>query len=103
MVLNSYVFNNYKLLRVSDIGQQYDPETEEGSLGRSYCYQIFGGATGYFDEQFNTFMGAGALGMAFDDFNGDNFDHPNKKNHRLQHRPLPVHTQHRWYDHGRRP
>ncbi|KIH71490.1 GMC family oxidoreductase [Salinicoccus roseus] len=75
VVLNSYVFNNYKLLRVSDIGEQYDPETEEGSLGRSYCYQIFGGATGYFDEQFNTFMGAGALGMAFDDFNGDNFDH----------------------------
>ncbi len=75
VVLNSYVFNNYKLLRVSDIGKQYDPETEEGTLGRSYCYQIFGGATGFFDEQFNTFMGAGALGMAFDDHNGDNFDH----------------------------
>ncbi|GAB3063300.1 GMC family oxidoreductase [Salinicoccus sesuvii] len=75
VVLTSYIFNNYKLLRVSDIGEQYDPETQEGTLGRNYCYQIFGSATGFFDEQFNTFMGAGALGMAFDDFNGDNFDH----------------------------
>ncbi|SDJ68841.1 gluconate 2-dehydrogenase alpha chain [Jeotgalicoccus aerolatus] len=75
VALTSYIFNNYKLLAVSDIGEQYDPETEEGTLGRNYCYQIFGGATGFFDEQFNTFMGAGSLGMALDDYNGDNFDH----------------------------
>lgn len=75
VALTSYVFNNYKLLAVSEIGEQYDPETREGTLGRNYCYQISGGATGFFDQQFNTFMGAGALGMAFDDYNGDNFDH----------------------------
>ena len=75
VVLTSYVFNNYKLLAVSDIGEQYDPKTEKGSLGRNYCYQTFGGARGFFDEQFNIFMGAGALGMSIDDFNGDNFDH----------------------------
>lgn len=75
VALTSYVFNNYKLLAVSDIGEQYDPETGEGTLGRNYCYQIFGGASGFFDEQFNTFMGAGALGMALDNYNGDNFDH----------------------------
>ena len=75
VALTSYIFNNYKLLAVSDIGEQYDPETGKGSLGRNYCYQIFGGATGFFEEQFNTFMGAGALGMALDDYNGDNFDH----------------------------
>lgn len=75
VVLTSYLFNNYKLLRISEIGEQYDPEAEEGTLGRNYCYQIFGGAVGFFDRQFNTFMGAGALGMAFDDFNGDNYDH----------------------------
>ncbi|MFD2830065.1 GMC family oxidoreductase [Corticicoccus populi] len=76
VALTSYVFNNYKLLRVSDIGEQYDPETEEGTLGRNYCYQTFGGSTGFFDdEQFNSFMGAGALGMALDDYNGDEFDH----------------------------
>lgn len=75
VVLTSYVFNNAKLLMVSDIGEQYDPETGRGTLGKNYCYQILPGATGYFDEQMNTFMGAGALGMSIDDFNGDNFDH----------------------------
>ncbi|MFJ7917125.1 MULTISPECIES: GMC family oxidoreductase [unclassified Lysinibacillus] len=75
VVLTSYVFNNAKLLMVSNIGERYDPATGKGTLGRNYCYQILPGAAGYFDEQFNTFMGAGALGMSIDDYNGDNFDH----------------------------
>lgn len=75
VALTSYMFNNFKLLAVSDIGEQYDPKSGKGTLGRNYCYQISGGATGFFEEQFNTFMGAGALGMALDDYNGDNFDH----------------------------
>lgn len=75
VVLTSYVMNNAKLLMVSNIGEQYDPATGRGTLGRNYCYQILPGATGFFDEQFNTFMGAGALGMTIDDYNGDSFDH----------------------------
>lgn len=75
VVLTSYVLNNAKLLMVSNIGEQYDPETGRGTLGKNLCYQINAGATGFFDEQMNTFMGAGALGMYMDDFNGDNFDH----------------------------
>ncbi|GIN90288.1 GMC family oxidoreductase [Siminovitchia terrae] len=75
VVLTSYVLNNAKLLMVSDIGEQYDPDTGRGTLGRNYCYQMNAGATGLFDDQMNTFMGAGALGMYMDDFNGDNFDH----------------------------
>ncbi|WP_146553346.1 GMC family oxidoreductase [Rummeliibacillus sp. SL167] len=75
VVLTSYMMNNAKLLMVSNIGTMYNPETGKGTLGRNYCYQIMPGATGFFDEQFNTFMGAGALGNCFDDFNGDNFDH----------------------------
>lgn len=75
VVLTSYVFNNAKLLMVSGIGEMYDPQTGKGTLGKNYCYQILPGATGYFDEQMNTFMGAGALGMTIDDYNGDNFDH----------------------------
>ena len=75
VVLTSYMLNNAKLLMVSEIGEQYDPVTGKGTLGRNYCYQIGGGATGFFDEQMNTFMGAGALGMTIDDYNGDNFDH----------------------------
>lgn len=75
VVLTSYILNNAKLLMVSDIGEQYNPETGSGTLGKNYAYQILPGATGFYDEQMNTFMGAGALGMTVDDFNGDAFDH----------------------------
>ncbi|MED3802022.1 GMC family oxidoreductase [Lysinibacillus xylanilyticus] len=75
VVLTSYVFNNAKLLMVSNIGERYDPATGKGALGRNYCYQILPGAAGFFDEQYNTFMGAGSLGVSLDDYNGDNFDH----------------------------
>ncbi len=75
VVLTSYVLNNAKLLMVSDIGERYDPDTGRGTLGRNYCYQLNAGATGFFDDQMNIFMGAGSLGMYMDDFNGDNFDH----------------------------
>src|SRR5699024_1880765 len=50
-------------------------ETGKGTLGKNYCYQIEPEASGFFDEQMNTFMGAGALGMTIDDFNGDSFDY----------------------------
>jgi gluconate 2-dehydrogenase alpha chain len=75
VVLTSYVMNNAKLLMVSGIGTMYDPDTGKGTLGKNYCYQILPGATGFFDEQMNVFMGAGSLGMTIDDLNGDNFDH----------------------------
>ncbi|MGI7415768.1 GMC family oxidoreductase [Campylobacter jejuni] len=79
VVLTSYMFNNAKLLMVSNIGEQYDPKTAKGTLGRNYCYQMNMGTTAFFDEQFNTFMGSGALGTTSDDFNGDNFDHSREK------------------------
>ncbi|SFE94250.1 GMC family oxidoreductase [Alteribacillus iranensis] len=76
VVLTSYVMNNTKLLLVSDIGTPYNPETGRGNVGKNYCYQINAGSTGFFEEeQFNTFMGAGSLGICVDDYNGDNFDH----------------------------
>ena len=43
--------NNAKLLMVSKIGEQYDPDTGQGTLGRNYCYQILTGSSGFFDEQ----------------------------------------------------
>lgn len=74
--LTSYQLNNCKLMLTSGIGTPYNPATGEGVVGKNYCYQAFTGATVFFeDEVFNTFMGAGALGMSIDDFNGDNFDH----------------------------
>ncbi|MFC5603716.1 GMC family oxidoreductase [Sporosarcina koreensis] len=75
VVLTSYVMNNAKLLMVSKIGEQYNPETGRGTLGKNYGYQILPTVTGFFDEQMNVFMGAGALGMTIDDYNGDSFDH----------------------------
>ena len=77
VALTAYVLNNVRLLLLSDIGEPYDPETGEGVVGKNYCYQNFqANATGFFDdEQWNLYMGAGALGASIDDFNGDNFDH----------------------------
>ena len=74
--LTSYVLNNCKLMLYSGIGDPYDPQTGEGTVGKNYCYQAYTNATVYYDDEvFNNFMGAGALGMSMDDFNGDNFDH----------------------------
>lgn len=75
VVLSSFVMNNAKLLMVSKIGQQYDPKTGRGTLGKGLCYQITPSSTLFFDEPMNLFAGAGALGMCYDDFNADNFDH----------------------------
>lgn len=75
VVLSSFMLNNAKLLMISKIGEQYDPKTRKGTLGKNYCYQLNPGTTAFFDEQFNVFMGSGALGTNIDDFNGDNFDH----------------------------
>ncbi|WP_373895530.1 GMC family oxidoreductase [Virgibacillus natechei] len=75
IVLTSYVLNNTRLLLQSNLGRAYDPETQTGVIGKNYCYQIIAGATGFFEEKFNTYMGAGSLGATVDDYNGDNFDH----------------------------
>lgn len=77
VVLTSYVFNNVRLLLLSDIGRPYDPATGTGVIGKNYAYQVMkGNAVGFFeDEEYNLFAGAGALGMSLDDYNGDLFDH----------------------------
>ena len=75
VVLSSYVMNNAKLLLLSKIGTAYDPKTGRGTVGRGYCYQITPGTSMFFKEPMNVFAGAGALGLCFDDFNSDNFDH----------------------------
>lgn len=75
VALTSYVLNNVRLLLQSGLGQPYDPEEETGVIGKNYCYQVEFSGNAFFDKQYNMHMGAGALGMAIDDFNGDNFDH----------------------------
>lgn len=76
VLLTSYVFGNVRHMLLSGIGRPYDPATNEGVVGRNYAYQCTSGVTAFFeDQQFNPFMGAGALGSAVDEFNGANFDH----------------------------
>lgn len=55
--------NNTRLLLQSGIGDPYDPESETGVIGKNYCYQVMASAQGFFDEQFNLYAGAGALGV----------------------------------------
>lgn len=82
VVLSGFTFTNNRLLMLSDIGNQYDPKTGKGVIGRNFNGQFnitFLGARGFFDEKkFNLYMGAGALGGTMSDFASDNFDHSNE-------------------------
>jgi len=76
ILLTSYVFSNVRLMLLSGIGKPYDPVANTGVVGRNYAYQTNGNVTAFFEDKiFNQFMGAGALSMMIDDFDGDNFDH----------------------------
>jgi gluconate 2-dehydrogenase alpha chain len=76
VLLCSYVLNNVRMMLLSGIGTPYDPVANTGTVGRNYAYQTPSSVTMFFEDKvFNNFMGAGGLGLAIDDFNGDNFDH----------------------------
>jgi len=75
VILCAFAQHNAHLLLLSGIGKPYDPKTNEGVTGRNYAYQITSSVDAFLDEDLNPFMGAGALGQAVDEFNGDNFDH----------------------------
>lgn len=79
VVLSAMAFTNNRLLMLSGIGEQYDPETRKGLIGRNFNGQynsVFLGSRGFFDDKrFNLYMGAGALGAAVNDYAADNFDH----------------------------
>ncbi|PSJ58765.1 GMC family oxidoreductase [Kumtagia ephedrae] len=76
VILCAYQLSNTRLMMLSGIGEIYDPATGDGLVGKNYCYQVMSGADVFFDDKYtNEFVGAGALGMCVDDYNGDNFDH----------------------------
>lgn len=76
VILCGYQLSNTRLMMLSGIGEIYDPATGRGLVGKNYCYQVMSGVDIFFEEEFtNKFVGAGALGMVVDDYNGDNFDH----------------------------
>jgi gluconate 2-dehydrogenase alpha chain len=77
VALCAFSIHNVRLLLLSGIGTPYDPRTGEGTVGKNYTYQTMSGVTVFKDESFNfnPYMGAGALGMAVNDYNGEAFDH----------------------------
>ncbi|AXF55935.1 GMC family oxidoreductase [Salicibibacter kimchii] len=78
VVLAGFTFTNTRLLLLSEIGTPYNPETDEGVIGKNFTGHFLSmmGARGFFDDKkFNLYMGAGALGANFTDFSGDNVDH----------------------------
>ena len=76
VILCAYGLHNARLLLLSGIGKAYDPRTGEGVVGKNYAYQIVSGVDAFFDDKvMNPFVGAGALGVGVDEYNGDNFDH----------------------------
>ncbi|TFW10361.1 GMC family oxidoreductase [Oxalobacteraceae bacterium OM1] len=75
VILCAFAQHNVHLLLLSGIGKPYDPATGEGVVGKNYAYQITSSVDVFLDDILNPFMGAGALGQAVDNFNGDNFDH----------------------------
>jgi gluconate 2-dehydrogenase alpha chain len=76
VILCAYGLHNVRLLLNSGIGKPYDPQSGTGVVGKNYAYQIMSSVDVFFDDKLmNPFIGAGALGMVVDEFNGDNFDH----------------------------
>ncbi len=72
----SVTYMNVRMMLLSRIGTQYDPDTATGTVGRNYCYQTNSAARMFFEgKHFNPFIGAGTLGQSMDDFNGDALDH----------------------------
>jgi gluconate 2-dehydrogenase alpha chain len=76
VILCAYQLQNTRLMLLSGIGEPYDPVSGRGTVGKNYTYQVMSGIDVFFDDAHtNEFIGAGALGMNVDDYNGDNFDH----------------------------
>lgn len=76
VILCAYQTHNVNLMLQSGIGEPYNPRTLEGNVGKNYAYQIMSGVNVFYDDlAVNPFVGAGALGMCIDEYNGDNFDH----------------------------
>jgi gluconate 2-dehydrogenase alpha chain len=77
VVLCAFAHHNAVLMLNSGIGAPYDPATRQGTVGRNYTYQTMSSATVFYEgeKRINPFMGAGALGVAIDDFNNGSMDH----------------------------
>jgi gluconate 2-dehydrogenase alpha chain len=70
VLLTAYAINNVHLMLLSGIGEPYDPVTQNGVIGKNYCYQTGAGARLFFEgRRFHPFMNAGGSNISIDDFN----------------------------------
>jgi gluconate 2-dehydrogenase alpha chain len=77
VILAAFQLHNVHLMLLSKIGQPFNADTNEGVVGRNFCYQLLNSVNMFFDQDtyINPFMGAGGGGQAIEEFNADNFDH----------------------------
>ncbi|AZV38575.1 GMC family oxidoreductase [Komagataeibacter xylinus] len=77
VILTAFQFHNVRLMLLSGIGKPYDPVKNEGVVGRNFVYQNVTTSVVWLDPKVETnqYIGAGGGGVAFDDFNSENFDH----------------------------
>jgi gluconate 2-dehydrogenase alpha chain len=67
---------NVRLLALSGLGEQYDPHTGKGMLGKNLtCHINIVSAQIFVDKPMNRFMGAASSGIRLGDLDGDCFDH----------------------------
>lgn len=71
VVLAAWVFNNARLLMMSGIGEQYDPMSGKGTLGKNPTYAVNVGLDFFLDKPQNNFMGSGGLAMGIGNYSGD--------------------------------
>ena len=70
VIVASWTLGNVRLLRLSSIGDPYDPATGTGTVGRNLTHQVNQATRIFFDKPLNAFMGAGGLGIGISDFDG---------------------------------
>jgi gluconate 2-dehydrogenase alpha chain len=70
VIVASWTLGNVRLLRLSRIGDPYDPATGTGTVGRNLTHQVNQATRIFFDKPLNAFMGAGGLGIGISDFDG---------------------------------
>ena len=76
VILSAFTLGNTHMMLYSGIGEPYDPKTGKGVVGKNYCYQFEANGTAFFENKvLNPFIGSPGDRIAFDDFNGENFDH----------------------------
>jgi gluconate 2-dehydrogenase alpha chain len=71
VMLASYTLNNNRLLMLSKIGEQYNPATGKGTLGKNLTHQVGAGLEVFFDKPLKNYMGAGGMGFGIGDWDGD--------------------------------